>query len=56
MIQKLTKAGIQHPSELKDDIINKTLNPSLKNAADSGFHQTTQQGFLNLINDNEDFC
>ena len=54
-MQKLTRAGIQHSSELKDYIINKTLNPGLKNAGDSGFYQTTQQGFLNLINANKDF-
>ena len=55
MMQKLNRTGIQHPSELKDFIINKMLNPRLKNAGDSGFHQTTQQGILDLINRNEDF-
>ena len=55
VVRKLTRAGIKQPSELKDYIINKTLNPRLKNGGDSGFHQTTQQGFLDLINGNEDF-
>ena len=55
-MRKLTRAGIKHPSKLKDYIINKTLNPRLNNAGDSGFHQTTQQGFFELINGNEDFC
>ena len=54
-MRKLTRAGIKQPSELKDYIITKTLNPRLKNGGDSGFHQTTQQGFLDLINGNEDF-
>ena len=56
MMRKLTRAGIKHPSELKDYIINETLNPRLINAGNSGFHQTTQQGFLDLINGNQDFC
>ena len=49
-MQKLARAGIKHPSELKDYIINKTLNPRLINAGGSGFHRTTQQGFLDLVN------
>ena len=55
VMRKLTRAGIKQPSELKDYIITKTLNPRLRNGGDSGFHQTTQQGFLDLINGNEDF-
>ena len=55
VMQKLTRAGIKQPSKLKDYIITKTLNPRLKNGDASGFHQTTQQGFLDLINGNEDF-
>ena len=55
-MRKLNGAGIQHPFELKDFILNKTLNPCLKVSHDSGFHQTTQQGFLDLINGNKDFC
>ena len=51
VMQKLTRVGIKHPSKQKDYIIiNKTLDPRLKNAGDSGFHQTTQQGVLYLIN------
>ena len=56
VMRKLTRAGIKQPSELKDYIITKTLNPCLKNGGDSGFYQTTQQGFLDLINGNKDFC
>ena len=55
VMQKLTRAGIKHPSKLKDYIIYETLNPRLTNAGDSGFNQTTQQGFLDLINGNQDF-
>ena len=55
MMRKLNMAGTQHPSELKDFILNKILNPRLKGSSDSGFHQTTQQGFLDLINGNQDF-
>ena len=55
VMRKLNRAGIQHLSELKDFILNKTLNSRLKGSGDSGFHQTTQQGFLDLINGNEDF-
>ena len=55
VIRKLNRAGIRHPQKLKDFIINKTLNSRLKGSGDSGFHQTTQQGFLDLINGNEDF-
>ena len=55
VMRKLNRAGIRHPCELKDFILNKTLNSCLKGFGDSGFHQTTQQGFLDLINGNEDF-
>ena len=56
VMQKLTRAGIKHLSELRDYIIHKTLNPRLTNAGDNGFCQTTQQGFHDFINRNEDFC
>ena len=55
-MRKFTRAGIKHPSELKHYIVNTTLNPRLINAGGSGFHQTTQKGFLDLINGNQDFC
>ena len=56
VMRKLTREGINHPSELKDYIVNETLNPRLINTGGSGFHQTTQQGFLDLINRNKGFC
>ena len=42
VMRKLTRAGIKHPSELKDYIVNETLNPLLINAGCSGFRQSTQ--------------
>ena len=56
VMRKLNRAGIQYPSELKNFILYKTFNLRLKVSSDSGFHQTTQQGFLNLINGNKGFC
>ena len=56
VMRKLTRAGIKHPSDLEDFIVNKTLDQRLINASGSGFHRTTQQGFLDLTNGNQDFC
>ena len=55
VMRKLPRAGIKHPSELKNYIVNETLNPCLIDASGNGFHRTTQQGFLDLINGNQDF-
>ena len=55
VMQKLTRVGIKHLSELKSYIVNATLNPRPINADGSGLHRTTQKGFLDLINGNQDF-
>ena len=55
VMRKLTRAGIYTPPELKYYIVNETLNPRLDVAGDSGLNPTTQKGFLNMIDGNEDF-
>ena len=55
VMRKLTRAGIEHPSELKYYIVNETLYPRLSNAGGGGFCRTTQKDFLDLINGNQDF-
>ena len=51
--QKIT--SINSLSDLKYYIVSETLNPRLINAGDSGLDRTTQKGFLDLIDGNQDF-
>ena len=53
---KFTRTGIKSPSDLKYYIVSETLNPRLINAGGSGLHPTTQKGFPDLIDGNQDFC
>ena len=55
VMRKLNRAGINTPPELKYYIVSETLNMRLDVAGDSGLNPTTQKGFLNLIDGNEDF-
>ena len=55
VMQKLIRAHIDSPSELKSYIVHEALNPRLKNAGGTGLHPTTQKGFLALIDGNQNF-
>ena len=55
VMNKLTRARIHSPPELKYYIVSETLNPRLTASGDSGLHPTTQKGFLTLIDGNQDF-
>ena len=55
VIRKLTRIGVNTPTDLAMKITNLTLNRQLKDLGESGFNPTSLRGFMILINGNQDF-
>ena len=56
VMQKFIRASITNPFDLKYYSVSETLNPRLINAGGSGPRLAIKQGFLDLIDGNQDFC